>query len=102
MAQPFALMVLLSFSLFITSALMLHVHDFHDRNTVATYPIKTFCAIPVLRHILLSLESLLPTPLVYLNVYFSSWNKGKPTHFVKGFVGCLTAVDLHSWNKSNR
>lgn len=63
MAQPLAFMVLFSIvkSLIITSALVLHVDVFHDGNTIATCPIKTFCAIQVLHHIILSPESLLHT-----------------------------------------
>lgn len=68
MAQPLAFMVLFSIvkSLIITSALMLHVDVFHDGNTIATCPIKTFCAIQVLHHIILSPESLLHTLLQFI------------------------------------
>lgn len=32
----------------------------------------------------------------YLDVYLSTWNKRKPSYFVKSFVGWMTAVYLHS------
>lgn len=33
---------------------------------------------------------------MYLDVYLSTWNKRKPSYFVKAFVGWMTAVYLHS------
>lgn len=75
MAQPLAYMVLFSIikSLIITSALMLHVDVFHDGNTIATCPIKTFCAI---HHILLSPESLLHTLLQFTSTLMSISPRG--------------------------
>lgn len=75
MAQPLAFMVLFSIvkSLIITSALMLHVDVFHDGNTIATCPIKTFCAI---HHILLSPESLLHTLLQFTSTLISISPRG--------------------------
>lgn len=80
MPQPLAFMVLFSIvkSLIITSALMLHVDVFHDGNTIATCPIKTFCAIQVLHHILLlvSQESLLHTLLQFTSTLISISPRG--------------------------
>lgn len=77
-AKPLAFMVLLSIikSLIITSALMLHVDVFHDGNTIATCPIKTFCAIQVLHHIILSPESLLHTILQFTSTLMSISPRG--------------------------
>lgn len=78
MAQPLAFMVLFSIvkSLIITSALMLHVDVFHDGNTIAICPIKTFCAIQVLHHIILSPESLLHTLLQFTSTLMSISPRG--------------------------
>lgn len=71
-------MVLLSIikSLIIMSALVLHVGVFHERNTIATCPIKTFCAIQVLHHIIQSPESLLHTLLQFTSTLMSISPRG--------------------------